>query len=407
MAILFRFFRGAKNTLPPLTEGQAAFTIDEKKLYVGSASGNAVFPNELGNIASATKLQTARNINNVSFNGTSDININALIPIRLDNVTIDMDALSFPNGYISGVWYAHADGTTASISNIPEKKAFWFELRTIRRNTNIDYVQLQHIYHHTNRTCYTRWNINNVYTPWVLSSTLSVTAPTAGGTGQTSLQGARNAMGLGNTLDALPIANGGTGGTDALTARTALGITPVNIGAATSAQGVKADSALQPTGVGTDLTAAFTQAATRVNLVSGEKMSIIFGKLMKWFADLKAVAFTGSYTDLTNTPATFAPTAHTHAAADITSGRATLPRLPTSTTANRVLTVTTANADPAYGQVALNSMVTGTLSILNGGTGATNKKAAIANMGITFVNDPDEPTAGTGVDGDIQLRPIQ
>lgn len=32
-----------------------------------------------------------------------------------------------------------------------------------------------------------------------------------GGTGQTSLQAARNAMGLGDTLGAVPIANGGTG----------------------------------------------------------------------------------------------------------------------------------------------------------------------------------------------------
>lgn len=37
--------------------------------------------------------------------------------------------------------------------------------------------------------------------------------PEKGGTGQTTLQGARNAMGLGNTLGALPVACGGTGNT--------------------------------------------------------------------------------------------------------------------------------------------------------------------------------------------------
>lgn len=45
-----------------------------------------------------------------------------------------------------------------------------------------------------------------------------------GGTGQSSLSGIRNALGLGNTTGALPIANGGTGQTTAAGARNALGL---------------------------------------------------------------------------------------------------------------------------------------------------------------------------------------
>ncbi|MCI9577105.1 MAG: hypothetical protein HFJ84_10850, partial [Clostridiales bacterium] len=45
-----------------------------------------------------------------------------------------------------------------------------------------------------------------------------------GGTGQSSLSGTRNALGLGNTTGALPIANGGTGQTTAAAARNALGL---------------------------------------------------------------------------------------------------------------------------------------------------------------------------------------
>lgn len=45
-----------------------------------------------------------------------------------------------------------------------------------------------------------------------------------GGTGQASLQAARNAMGLGNTTGALPVANGGTGGTTAAAGREGLDI---------------------------------------------------------------------------------------------------------------------------------------------------------------------------------------
>lgn len=46
----------------------------------------------------------------------------------------------------------------------------------------------------------------------------------------------------------------------------------------------------------------FTQAATRTNIASGNSMNILFGKIMKWFADFKNVAFTGSYNDLSNKP---------------------------------------------------------------------------------------------------------
>lgn len=46
----------------------------------------------------------------------------------------------------------------------------------------------------------------------------------------------------------------------------------------------------------------FEQADNRTNLTSGETVSSIFGKIMKWFADLKSVAFSGSYKDLSDKP---------------------------------------------------------------------------------------------------------
>ena len=53
-----------------------------------------------------------------------------------------------------------------------------------------------------------------------------------------------------------------------------------------------------------DQTPTFTQASARANISSGEKLSVIFGKIMKFFADLKTVAFSGSYNDLSNKPST-------------------------------------------------------------------------------------------------------
>lgn len=57
-----------------------------------------------------------------------------------------------------------------------------------------------------------------------------------------------------------------------------------------------------PNVITNDQTPTFSQAATRENIASGNKMSVIMGKIMKWFADLKTVAFSGSYTDLSDKP---------------------------------------------------------------------------------------------------------
>lgn len=49
-------------------------------------------------------------------------------------------------------------------------------------------------------------------------------------------------------------------------------------------------------------TTAFTAASARENLKSGESHATLFGKIVKWFADLKTVAFSGNYNDLSNKP---------------------------------------------------------------------------------------------------------
>lgn len=59
---------------------------------------------------------------------------------------------------------------------------------------------------------------------------------------------------------------------------------------------------LDKNGDASNTTATFTIASSRTNISSGEKLSTIFGKIAKWFTDLKAVAFSGSYTDLSDKP---------------------------------------------------------------------------------------------------------
>lgn len=48
---------------------------------------------------------------------------------------------------------------------------------------------------------------------------------------------------------------------------------------------------LDKTGNGSNVTAAFTAATTRANVATGEKLSVLFGKIAKWFSDLGSLAF--------------------------------------------------------------------------------------------------------------------
>lgn len=59
---------------------------------------------------------------------------------------------------------------------------------------------------------------------------------------------------------------------------------------------------LDKTGDGSNVTVTFTQASERANVATGEKLTTILGKIAKYFADLKTVAFTGKYSDLTGLP---------------------------------------------------------------------------------------------------------
>ena len=62
---------------------------------------------------------------------------------------------------------------------------------------------------------------------------------------------------------------------------------PVQSGGVYSAIANKLDK----TGDGSNVTAAFTAASTRANIATGEKLSVLFGKIKKWLADLGSLAF--------------------------------------------------------------------------------------------------------------------
>lgn len=51
---------------------------------------------------------------------------------------------------------------------------------------------------------------------------------------------------------------------------------------------------LDKTGDGSNVTAAFSAATTRANIATGEKLSVLFGKIAKWLGDLGSLAFKSS-----------------------------------------------------------------------------------------------------------------
>ena len=65
---------------------------------------------------------------------------------------------------------------------------------------------------------------------------------------------------------------------------------PVQSGGVYSALANKLDK----TGDGSNVTAAFTAASTRVNIATGEKLSVLFGKIGKWLGELGSLAFKSS-----------------------------------------------------------------------------------------------------------------
>lgn len=51
---------------------------------------------------------------------------------------------------------------------------------------------------------------------------------------------------------------------------------------------------LGKTGDGSNVTVAFTKASSRINVATGERLSILFGKIAKWLSDLGTLAFKSS-----------------------------------------------------------------------------------------------------------------
>lgn len=170
-------------------------------------------------------------------------------------------------------------------------------------------------------------------------------------------------------------------------------------------------SKLPKDGDGSNVTAAFTAATTRAQLTTGEKLSVLFGKIAKWFTDLKAVAWTGSYFDLTGRPDI--PTASIttplmDGTASVGSGTAYAlgnHRHPTDT--SRVPTSRKVNGKALSADITLGGMYTATLTASGWATSGSWKTQTVAVTGLkaSYNAAPfvDVSLTGTDAAGDAEL----
>lgn len=81
-----------------------------------------------------------------------------------------------------------------------------------------------------------------------------------------------------------------------------------------------------------DIAPTVTEASTRANIATGDTLKTIIGKIKKFFSDLKAVAFSGSYNDLSDKPTI--PAAQVNSDWNASSGVAQILNKPTIPTVN-------------------------------------------------------------------------
>ena len=115
----------------------------------------------------------------------------------------------------------------------------------------------------------------------------------------------------------------------------------------------------------------FTQATTRANIASGETLTVILGKIMKFFTDLKTVAFTGAYSDLSG-----------------------LPTIPTVN--NATLTIQKNGTDVQTFTANASSNKTANITVPTKTSELTNDSGFITNAGVTGVKGNSETAYRTG-----------
>lgn len=191
----------------------------------------------LGNANTATKLQTARTINGVSFDGTANITIadSTKLPIAGGTMTGDLTLKGNPTADLMAATKKYVDDSVASAGGgdvLAAGNNSFTGANTFQNlvtmvggvvftsgTTTLAWKNATQIVATINASTYT----GNSATATKLATARTITANLASGTAGRFDGSANVTVGVTGTL---PIANGGTGATTAAAARTALGCAP-------------------------------------------------------------------------------------------------------------------------------------------------------------------------------------
>lgn len=291
----------ATNFVP--LKGEIIIYDDLKKIKIGDGAtkvGNLAFINDLDTLAAIAKTGNYNDLSNkptipsvgngtltIQKNGTSagtftandttDKTINIIVPTKVSELTDDV---------ISGKYLPLTGGTMTGKLTVPQVEAGdgnsnFFQCRKFRGegDANTYYHAIDFGYKNHDQVDFHeyggKWNFYK---------------NTSGKAGEGSLCGKITTKGWegGAKLTGSPTAP--TPGTSDNSTRIA---TTAFVNSFNSTK-------LESNGDGSNVTAAFTAASSRTNISTGEKLSVLFGKIAKWLSDLGSLAFksTVAKTDL-------------------------------------------------------------------------------------------------------------
>lgn len=227
---------GTNNNVFAIRDGNTKVAFSSNNNFFATVTYDGV-AKWLGNANTATKLQTARTINGVSFDGTANITIadSTKLPIAGGTMTGDLTLKGNPTADLMAATKKYVDDSVASAGggdvlaagNNSFTGANTFQnLVTMvggvvftSRTTTLAWKNATQIVATINASTYT----GNSATATKLATARTITANLASRTAGSFDGSANITVGVTGTL---PIANGGTGATTAAAARTALGCAP-------------------------------------------------------------------------------------------------------------------------------------------------------------------------------------
>ena len=165
-----------------------------------------------GNAGTATKLQTKRTINDVSFDGTANITLNSMYAESLVDKNVSLNNYNLNTGKPTIKWYTcPTDGGGDGITGRPNdtnKQAFLLKCESIRWASNTDYITKQTYIQGSTNTTWERYCVNGTWKAWgeVYTSNNKPTASEIGAAASSHNHSASNI-----TSGTLSVARGGTG----------------------------------------------------------------------------------------------------------------------------------------------------------------------------------------------------